>query len=107
MEYLKDKNYRSYDYISRYQKFPYYFHKQDNRYIYGVTSQLNTNIGYSLHIVKQGDTLDSIALDYYNSPSYYWIICDFNQIQNPYVKLKVGDKIKVPVLSSITYKQEK
>lgn len=84
---VKDKSYRSFDYVSRYQVFPYYYNQEDNKYIYGTTGQLKQDIGYSLHIVKQGDTFDSIALAYYNNPSLYWIICDFNKIQDPFTKL--------------------
>ena len=91
MENITSKSYRSYDYISRYSSFPYYYHKEDNKYFYGTTAHLNKeNIGYSLYTVKKNDTFDSIALNYYNSPTLYWIICDFNGFQNPYTKLKEG-----------------
>ena len=106
MDVLSNKNYRSYDYISRYQQFPYFFHKEDNKYVYGTTAQLDDTLGYSLHIVKPNDTIDSIALEYYNNPTLYWIICDFNRIQDPFIKLKVGDSIKVPIISSLQFKQE-
>ena len=103
MEKLTDKGYRSYDHISRYSPFPYYFHTEDNRYVYGTTAQLNDSMGYALHTVAKGDTFDSLALDYYNSPTLYWVICDFNRIQDPYKKLEVGTKIKIPVLSQISF----
>ena len=106
MEVLQNKAYRSYDYISRYQIFPYFYNSLDDKYIYGTTAQLKDSIGYSIHVVKNGDSFDSIALDYYNNPTLYWIICDFNKVQDPYKKLKVGDKIKVPTLSSISFNQE-
>ena len=105
MDSIKDKSYKSYDYISRYQSFPYYYNVQDNKYIYGTTSQLDTNVGYSIHVVKTNDTYDSIALDYYNSPSLYWIICDFNKVQDPFTSPQVGTKIKVPVLSNLVFKE--
>lgn len=106
MEVLNEKGFRSYDYISRYQQFPYYFNYVDNKYVYGTTAQLDTSVGYSIHNVKNGDTFDSIALDYYNNPTLYWIICDFNRVQDPYRKLKQGEQIKVPVLSSVIYDKE-
>lgn len=80
MEILQNKSFRSYDYISRYAAFPYYFNPEDNKYIYGTTAQLKQDIGYSLHLIKKNETLDSIALDYYNSPTLFWVIADFNQI---------------------------
>lgn len=107
MEKLINKAYRSYDYISRYAAFPYYFNTGDDKYIYGTTAQLNQdNVGYSLHTVKRGDTFDSIALDYYNSPTLYWVICDFNKIQDPFLKLKEGQKLKIPVLSVVSFKTD-
>lgn len=107
MNNISKKNYKSYDYVSRYQQFPYFYHNIDDKYFYGTTAQLNDTLGYSLHVVKEGDTFDSIALAYYNNPTYYWIICDFNKIQNPYKKLQVGEKIKVPVMSAIQFLQSK
>lgn len=106
MEVLSDKTFKSYDYISRYQSFPYFYHSLDNRYISGVTGQLKDTVGYSIHVTKKGDTFDSIALDYYNSPTLFWVICDFNKIQDPYTQLEVGTRLKVPVLSSITFSKE-
>lgn len=106
MEVLSDKSFRSYDYVSRYQNFPYFYHSLDNRYISGTTAQIVDGIGYSLHVVKKNDTLDSIALDYYNSPTLFWVICDFNKIQDPFMKLKEGMHIKVPVLSSVIFSKD-
>lgn len=106
MEVLSDKSFRSYDYVSRYQNFPNYYHSLDNRYIGATTAQIQDNIGYSIHVVKAGDTFDSIALDYYNSPTLFWVICDFNKVQDPYKKLKVGTRVKVPVLSSISFSKD-
>ena len=103
MDILKDKSYRSYDYISRYSAFPYYFNTEDNKYIYGTTARLKQDIGYSLYIVKRNDTFDSIALEYYNTPTLFWVIADFNKIQDPFTKLEVGQKIKVPTLSAIQF----
>ena len=71
MDILQNKNYKSYDYFSRYSSFPYYYNSIDKKYIYGTTSQINTNISYILHKVKKNETLDSISLDYYNNPTYF------------------------------------
>lgn len=103
MDVLSDKTFISQDYISRYQGFPIYYHSLDNKYIGGVTGQLKNTQGYSVHIAKRGDTFDSIALDYYNNPTLFWVICDFNRIQDPYSVIEAGTEIKVPVLSSLTF----
>ena len=105
MDVLKDKSQKRYSNISRYTPFPYYYHTLDNKYIYGVTSQLNTNITYVAHKVVESDTLDSLSLKYYGRPDYYWIIADFNRIQDPYTKLfGKYDSLNIPTLSDITFK---
>lgn len=102
---LKDKQYKSYNYLSRYSSFPYYYHSLDRKYIYGTTSQLVSSIPYVLYISKFGDTWDSIALDFYNNPSLYWVICDFNHVQDPYSPIKEKENIKIPVLNSIVFEE--
>ena len=106
MDVLKDKQYKQYDYISRYQIFPYYYHKIDKKYLYGVTDHLITEgVSYTLYTIEQGDTLFSIALKNYGRPDYYWVLADFNRIQDPDTQLWGNLKtIKIPSISSITYK---
>ena len=104
MDILVDKSYRSYDYISRYASFPYYYDITDDRYIYGTTSQLKDDTSYVIHKITQTATLDSLALKYYNTPTLYWVICDFNKIQDPFSDLHVGEEIKIPTLSNISFK---
>lgn len=105
MDILKDRQFKTYDYVSRYSSFPFYYNTQDRKYVYGTTSQLNQDITYILYKVKARDTLDSIALDYYNNPTFFWIIADFNKIQDPYTKLIEGTQIKIPTLSDISFEQ--
>ena len=68
---LTNKQYKDYDYLSRYTSFPFYYNEEDRKYVYGVTSQLNQNITYVLHEVKTNETLDTLALDYYNNPTFF------------------------------------
>lgn len=96
--------YKDYDYVSRYQVFPYYKHNIDKKYIYGLTSHLDTSTKFVSHKVKVNDTLDSLALYYYNNPTYFWIIADFNRIQDPYAELEIGRVLKIPTFSGISYK---
>lgn len=100
---LVDKQYRQYDKLSRYSTFPFYYNKVDGKYIYGTTSQLNSEVPFVNHLVKKGDTLDTLALYYYNNPTYFWIIADFNRIQDPYSDLKVDELIKIPSFSAIDF----
>ena len=93
---LTQKQYKSYDRLSRYQQFPIYYHTEDNKYTYGTTANLIDTTPYTLYEVKPNDTLDKIALKSYGTPEKYWIIADFNRIQDPYKELKVGEYLKVP-----------
>lgn len=105
MDVLRDKSYKSYNYFSRYEGVPYYYHTEDVRYVYGTGSHINQNTSYSLHKVKINDTLDTLALDYYNNPTFFWVIADFNHIQDPYKKLKEGTELKIPVLNEVSFEE--
>ena len=106
MDTLKDKQKRDYPYLSRYASFNIYYNSQDNKYIYGLTGQLSKDIEYVAHKVTQFDTLDSLAEKYYGRPDYYWIIADFNNIQDPLIKLFNNYKvINIPSLSNIYFKE--
>ena len=100
---LTNKQYKDYDYLSRYTSFPFYYNEGDRKYIYGVTSQLNQSITYVLHEIKVNETLDTLALDYYNNPTFFWIIADFNHIQDPFLKLEIGSKLKIPTLNEVNF----
>lgn len=97
------KNYKQYEYISRYESFPYYFDDLNNRYYYGLTAQLNQDAPYALYKVKVGDSYDSIASDYYGCALYYWIICHFNGIFDALQDPIPGTQLKLPSLNSIRF----
>ena len=103
MDILTKKSYKNYDKISRYNNFPYYYNTLDKKYEYGTTAWLNDQTPYQLYKTKTGDSFDSLALDFYNNPTYFWIICDFNRIQDPYEFLEPGTELKIPVFSSIQF----
>lgn len=106
MNILKNKSYRTYDYTSRYSTYPYYYNTLDKKYIYGITGQLSDETEYTLHYVTDRDTLDSLALYYYGRPDLYWIIADFNRIQDPYINLfETYNYIYIPSLSGVKYKK--
>ena len=71
MDILKNKQYEQFDYLSRYSSVPYYYNTEDKKYIYGIGQQLDKNTSYVAHKVKPTDTLDYLALKYYNNPTYY------------------------------------
>ena len=95
--------YKGYERVSRYSVFPYYYNRLDEKYVYGLSSHLSKDIKYVAHKVQDGDTLDTLALYYYNNPTYYWIIADFNNIQDPYKSLTIGDVLKIPTFSNIAF----
>lgn len=104
MDVLKDKQVKSYPSLSRYSSIPYYWNTKDLKFIYGLTKQLGQDTDYVIHNVKPNDTLDSIALYYYGRPDYFWIVADFNRIQDAFIDLPSKFKtIKVPSISYIYF----
>lgn len=103
MDVLTNKSYKDYSRLSRYSPFPTYYHTIDDKYVGGTTSYLKDTTLYSSYTVKEGDTFDTLALEFYNNPTLYWIICSFNHIQDPFRKLKVGEILKIPAISNIEF----
>lgn len=101
---LKDKKYREYKKVSRYSVIPYYYNIVDDKFMYGTSLNLDNTTAHRIHKVQENDSLDSLALHYYNNPTYYWIIADFNQIQDPFLPLTPGQLLKIPTFSSILFK---
>lgn len=103
MDILTNKQYKEYNSLSRYSIIPFYYNTLDNKYQYGTVRNLAQDIPYRLHTVKYRETYDTLALKYYHNPTYYWVICDFNRIQDPFSHPKVGDKIKIPNISKLEF----
>ena len=105
MNVLKDKSSRTYFYTSRYATLPYYYNTLDKKYMYGTSKNLNTNTDYVLHNLVDSDSLDSLALKYYGRPDLFWVIADFNNLNDPYIRLvDKMSSIKIPALSGITWR---
>ena len=101
---IYNKQYKSYDRVSRYQVFPFFYNTKDDKYSYGITSHLLTdNTTFVAHKVKRNDTLDTLALYYYNNPTYYWVIADFNKIRDPFADLEEGTVLRIPTFSNIAF----
>ena len=103
MQRLINKQYKSFNHVSRYTVFPFYYDTLEDKYTYGITGNLYTDTPYKNHRVKRGDTLDSLALYYYNNPTYFWVIADFNKINDPYITLEEDSIIKIPTFSGIQF----
>ena len=105
MNVLKDKSSRTYFYTSRYATLPYYYNTLDKKYVYGISKNLNTNTDYVLHNLVDSDSLDSLAIKYYGRPDLFWVIADFNNLNDPYIRLvDKMSSIKIPALSGITWR---
>ena len=48
--------------------------------------------------VENDITLDELSYRYYGTPLYYWVIGEANSIEDPFLKIKKGKNIKIPVL---------
>ena len=103
MDVLTEKTYRDYAKLSRYSPFPYYYHTVDDKYVYGTTAYLKNTTLCRSHTVVKGDTFDSLALEYYNNPTLYWVICSYNRIRDPFTELQEGSTIKIPSISNIEF----
>lgn len=100
---LTSKQYKNYQKVSRYSSTPYFYNIVDKRFFYGTQKNLKDNTVHRIHRVVEGDTLDTLALYYYNNPTYFWIIADFNRIRDPFEPLTVGSHIKIPTFSNIEF----
>lgn len=104
MDILKNQVFESYNYPCRYRDVPYYFNTVDQREIYGIGAQLTKNISYVNHKVTPTDTLDYLALKYYNNPTYWWVIAYFNDINDSFISLIDSySELKIPNIASIEF----
>jgi hypothetical protein len=108
MDTLTNKRYQQYDYTSRYTDVPYYYDIINGRDVYGIGSNLSKTTSWVGHEVKPTDTLDTLALKYYNNATFWWIIAFFNDIQDPFIQLSDRfEVIKIPAISSIEFGNER
>ena len=104
MDTLKNKVYTKFDYLSRYTNVPHYYDTICNREVFGIGTNLKNNTEFVTHKIKSNDTLNSLALKYYNNPTFWWVIAYFNDIQDPFKPLRIKyETIKIPSISSIEF----
>ena len=104
MDILTNKSTKSSNYFSRYNGRAFYYNKKTKKDQLATSSWLKHTNDYSTYIVKEKDTYDSIALEYYNNPTYWWVIALFNDIEDSYMNLM--DKfisIKIPQIAAIEF----
>ena len=100
MDILTNKTAKTSNYYSRYNGLYTYYNKLDNKNQMSTSKWLKRDLDYSTYVVKKDDTYDYIALYFYNNPTLYWIICDYNRIIDPLKKPKEGDILYIPNLGS-------
>lgn len=104
MDVLKNKKYVDYGDINRYNNIPIYFNTVDKREVCGIGKNLAKTAEYYTHKLSITDTLDSLALKYYNNPTYWWVIAYFNDVQDPFLPLSEHYKtLKIPNISTIEF----
>ena len=104
MSVLENKTISAYDYSSRYNLVPYYFDTRDGKYFRGLTKNLNKEAQYLIHVVTQTDTLDSLSFKYYGRPDLYWIIANFNNVQDCFESLyKKYNYLYIPNYSDVRF----
>ena len=100
---LVNKYTKSSNYYSRYNGLNYFYNENDNKYVLETRHWLKQFADYSkitVYEVKEKDTYDSIALEFYNNPTYYWIVCDYNRILDPIKPPKKGTILNIPSLNA-------
>ncbi len=103
MNVLTNRAIKSSKYYSRYNGLSYYYNNLDDKYQLETRHWLKEFIDTSkiqTYIVKEKDTYDTIALEFYNNPTYYWVICDYNRIIDPFTSPKVGTVLYLPSLNA-------
>ncbi len=105
MDVLSNKSYKNYKKLSRYASFPYYYNSLFNKYNYSTIQYLSSLTDYQLYTIKANDSWDSIALEFYNNPTYYWIILSYNHIQDSLNSPPVGIRIRIPNISTIEFER--
>lgn len=104
MDTLKNKAYAKFDYLSRYTNTPYYYDTLANKEVYGIGTNLKTNAEFVTHKVCSNDTLNSLALKYYNNPTFWWVIAYFNNVQDPFKPLRNKyETLRIPNIASVEF----
>lgn len=104
MDTLTHKTYKTYSYLSRYARIPEYYDTLTQQQLLGLGTNLQLNAGGVTHTVKETDTLDSLALKYYNNPTYWWVIAYYNDIPDAFIKLSEHYKVlQIPNIANIQF----
>lgn len=87
--------------ITRYERLFDLYQDTNNNYFYNILKTINfdqTNLTpeiYTLYTVTPGDSYPLISYKQYKTISLWWLICAFNDIQNPTKLPEPGTQIKI------------
>lgn len=59
---------------------------------------LKSRTTYKSHTVKEGETIQSIAFQYYGDSGYWVYIADYNAVYNPFIDLEEGLELLIPYI---------
>jgi nucleoid-associated protein YgaU len=109
MDTLKNKKYFKYGYLCRYTGTPFFYDTLKERESPGIAQSVSLDAPSFTHKVKPGENLDSLALKYYNNPTYWWVIASFNGIQDAFIDAlyKEYPILQIPNIGAITFEKEK
>lgn len=103
MDVLTNKTAKTSNYYSRYNGLFYYYNHLDNKYQLETRHWLKELVDESKiqsYVTKDGDTYDSIALEFYNNPTLYWVVCDYNRVRDPFIPPEEGTTLYLPSLNA-------
>lgn len=61
-----------------------------------ITEELRTdNKYYTIHYALEEEWWDNISYQHYKTPQYWYILCEYNKVINPYESLIPGQTIKI------------
>ena len=53
---------------------------------------------YSDYEVREKDTWTNLSFKFFNTYKLWWLLCKFNNVEDPFAELKAGRIIKIPTI---------
>lgn len=65
------------------------------RYFEIVDSIKNNNAYWDIYVTEENDWWDNISFKFYETSYYWYLLCELNDIINPYEEIQAGQQVKV------------